>query len=273
MIFTIQIFNCKEDTIISAKKNQKVNNNSYTEMDVSNLPELSQLIFGIEPTFTIPDTKEKKMIFDELSKQILVLNFIIPNESIKIIAKDPDGEIFSKEIFKDKEYYYLINSDPVTRKPLEYPILSFYFNNQSCFNKGNWEVTVIVDKSYDMKLSSTICFPIITPSVLNKEKINPFDSPENSMSFSYDDTMYIYGTNEKPNNVILVALYMDSQKINDKNESILIPVVCFKVKTDNQGNYKIKYIVSDKLPKGNYSLAAGEKIRNVYPFEGHFIIK
>ncbi len=237
--------------------------------------------FGLEAPLDIPDTKEKIIYYDSTSmyKSLYILNIDFQFDNIEIIMKEPNGNTYSRK-YKNSELklikdIYTMGPDDARIK-FTIPVIYVKFNNQACFNDGDWDAIVKFDDKE--VINNKVKIKLDGPTVISTEKINPLKDFD-PFSFNNGDELFIYGVNEKKNKEIIVAIYYNTEKklgnqleFGDKFNCI-IPVIATKIKTDNKGRFNLKYKIGIDMPKGNYYIATGTKIEYYNELYGNFMIQ
>lgn len=245
----------------------------HNRVEAKDLPELSMLIFGIPYKVDIPETEERALYLDGLFNQTLyILNISEEIETLNLSATDPVGKVYSKILKKGKRDFSFENRDHGDGTKLETPAVTINFNPLAAFDNGIWTIEAFInDNQADIiRLKAKITPDSI--SVTPVKEPNPFDY-DSSETFKSGETIYIFGNNEEPDSEITVALYHITNKINEKNESILEAFIATKVTTDSKGKYSLELVVGDDMPKGGYKVAHGKVIDGVNEFEAYINIE
>jgi len=264
IILFVILISCKPNIIGEFKNHKTIN---IKEMENISIP-----IFGIESTNDIPSTTEKTISFDEMSGIIFLINFEEPKNSFILKLTDPQNKTYERKYLKSENSYYTLTENHMSGEKYPKPVYYFTFNNFSYFINGKWKVKVITDDNTKNIFEKTLNIEMKDITIIKKRnKINnPLTNIENERQFSSNDEIVIYGYFKEKNKKFKLGLYCFTNNMNEKNETILKPVIGTIIKTDGEGKFNITFKFGTNYPNGeNYVVTGNEEMR-AHLFTGYF---
>lgn len=240
-------------------------------LGIDKIPELTLKIFGIggmPPD--IPETNKKLIYFSNEDSAIYLLNYNIPDKKMNVQLINPEGIIYNKDYFKNKNEITILEENDMGEK-YKNPVIVISINNQAYLTSGNWKASIKIDNNSTLNsYFNLVASPV---SILNHKKTNPLLVPEEKQIYSIGDTLYVFGNYKLPNTEILFGFYQFTDKLTDDFETIMEPQLGIKIKTDNYGRFNFAYKIGNDLPDGQYRIAYGKELSHIHLFEGYFQIK
>lgn len=229
------------------------------------LPYLRMHIFGLEEGPKMPSKNGFVASLDGLNNIVFVEGYPVPQEKLHVVAIDPKGSTFSRDLFfKTSPGFNVYSSSPAGFQYAA-PVIGFSIRPPASTFAGKWTFRLASDNSTLKARSYTLEMSTASATISRDRRPDPFDYP-NSVRATAGDSLFLFGANEAPRTKTKVVLYSITDSQYKDLSFKMAPAMAAEFQVNAQGRYASVIRVGKDLQKGAYKLASGpgEPVINLF---------